>query len=148
MSEFGLGKIILAFSGTTLSWLFGAWDTPIKILVAFIILDYILGVLKAVINKEVSSSVGAKGIAKKGIIFIILIVAVLLDRLLNLPSNIFRSLVAYFYIANEGISLIENCVAMGVPVPAKLKDILVQLKEGKKVTIKDVSEESITEGDE
>ena len=60
------------------------------------------------------------------------IVGVLLDRLLNEGTWVFRTLIAYFYIANEGISLIENCVGLGLPVPQKLQDTLIQLKEGNK----------------
>ena len=92
------------------------------------ILDYITGVVRAYINKTVSSDVGLKGIARKCVILIVLIVAILLDRLLNAGTWVFRTLVAYFYISNEGISLLENCVS----VPEKLQDALLQLKKGNK----------------
>ena len=125
-------KTIIAALGTGVTWLFGAWDTATLVLVAFISLDYLTGLLRAYINKEVSSSTGAKGIAKKAVIFIVLIVAVLLDRLINSGNWIFRTLVAYFYIANEGISLLENCAGLGLPIPEKLREALSQLKEGEK----------------
>ncbi|NFE84107.1 phage holin family protein [Clostridium botulinum] len=125
-------KYITATIGTTLTWLFGTWDTALTVLVCFMILDYITGVIRAFINKEISSNIGLIGIARKSLILIVLIVGVLLDRLLNAGTWMFRTLIAYFYIANEGISLLENCVGLGLPVPQKLQDTLIQLKEGNK----------------
>lgn len=125
-------KIIIAALGTGITWLFGTWDTALVVLVCFMVLDYFTGVLRAWTNKEISSDVGLKGIARKTVIFIVLIVAVLLDRLLNTGTWVFRTLICYFYIANEGISLLENCAGLGLPIPDKLKDALVQLKDGEK----------------
>ena len=125
-------KVCVATVGTTFTWLFGAWDTALTVLVCFMILDYITGVLRAFINKEVSSNIGLIGIARKSLILVVLIVGVLLDRLLNEGTWVFWTLIAYFYIANEGISLIENCVGLGLSVPQKLQDTLIQLKEGNK----------------
>ena len=125
-------KGVVAIVGTALTWLFGAWDTTLMVLVCFMALDYCTGVIRAFINKEVSSDIGLKGIARKAVIFIVLIVAVLLDRLLNTGTWVFRTLICYFYIANEGISLLENCAGLGLPIPDKLKDALAQLKDGEK----------------
>ena len=125
-------KYIVAAVGTGVTWLFGAWDTALMVLVCFMILDYLTGVLRAIVNKEVSSDTGLKGIARKAVIFIVLIVAVLLDRLLNTGTWVFRTVTCYFYIANEGISLLENCAGLGLPIPEKIKDVLVQLKDGEK----------------
>ncbi len=125
-------KIIIAALGTGITWLFGTWDTALVVLVCFMVLDYFTGVLRAWTNKEISSDVGLKGIARKTVILIVLIVAVLLDRLLNTGTWVFRTLICYFYIANEGISLLENCAGLGLPIPSKLKDALVQLKDGEK----------------
>lgn len=130
-------KGIVALTGTAFTWLFGAWDIALMVLVMFIALDYVTGLLRAYINKEVSSSVGGKGIARKAMIFVVLIVAVLLDRLLNTGTWVFRTIVCYFYIANEGISLLENCAGLGLPIPEKVKDVLAQLKEGEKKEIKE-----------
>ena len=127
----------VAFTGTMLTWLFGTWDTALMVLIVFMVLDYTTGLLRAYINKEISSDVGLKGIARKAVIFIVLIVAVLLDRLLNTGSWVFRTLACYFYIANEGISLLENCAGLGLPIPEKLKDALAQLKEGEKKEVKE-----------
>ncbi|MBK1810541.1 phage holin family protein [Clostridium sp. YIM B02505] len=121
---------LIAAIGTGVTWIFGVWDTALMVLIAFMVLEYATGVIKAYINKIISSDVGLKGIARKSVIFIVLIVAVLLDKLLNTGTWLFRTLVCYFYIANEGISLLENCVELGLPVPEQLQDALVQLKDG------------------
>lgn len=130
-------QIIIALLCTVLTWLFGAWDLALLILVLFMSLDYLTGFLRGVINKELSSDTGLKGITRKAIIFIVLIVAVALDRLIPTETWLFRTMTAYFYIANEGISLIENCAALGVPIPEKIIDVLIQLKEGQKKEIKE-----------
>lgn len=119
----------VAAIGTGLTYIFGGWDTVIIVLVIFMALDYLTGVMAAIANKELNSNVGFKGLFKKVTILIVLIVAVLLDRLLNSDTWVFRTLVAYFYIANEAISLLENSARMGLPVPQKLLDILAQLKK-------------------
>ena len=124
-------KIIIVILGSLFTWLFGAWDTPLIVLIVFMIIDYLMGVTKGYVNKDLSSRVGLKGIARKGVIFAILIVAVMLDRLLNTGNWLFRSLVCYFYIANEGISILENASELGVPIPSKIKDALIQLRDDK-----------------
>ncbi|HII4514515.1 TPA: phage holin family protein [Clostridium perfringens] len=125
-------KLLIIALGTGFTWLFGVWDIPLIVLVVFMVLDQLTGVIRGYVNKELSSDVGLKGIARKCVILIILIVAVMLDRLLNTGSWMFRTMVAYFYIGNEGISLLENCASLGAPIPEKLKHALIQLKEGKK----------------
>lgn len=138
MENFANGfKLSVAGIGTFLTWLFGAWDTAIQVLITFMVLDYISGVLVAYINKELSSDVGLKGLTRKFLILLVLMAAVLLDRLMNTENWIFRTLVCYFYVANEGISLLENAANLGLPIPEKLKDALVQLKDGNK---KDLNE--------
>lgn len=129
-------KGVVAIVGTALTWLFGAWDTALMVLVCFMALDYCTGVVRAFINKEVSSDIGLKGIARKTVILIVLIVAVLLDRLLNTGTWVFRTIVCYFYIANEGISLLENCAGLGLPVPESIQNALIQLKDGEKKELK------------
>lgn len=125
-------KIVFATIGTVVSYLIGNWDTGLIVLVSFMALDYFTGVLSAYILKEISSNVGLKGIARKALIFIVLIISVLLDRLLNADVYIFRTLVCYFYIANEGISILENCIKIGIPIPSSLQEVLIQLREEKK----------------
>ena len=75
------------------------------------------------------NDIGLKGIARKFLIVLVLIVAVLLDRLLSEGTWIFRTLACYFYIANEGISILENIIVLGVPVPEQLKNALAQLRD-------------------
>lgn len=117
----------VAVIATFFTHLFGGWDVALSILITFMILDYITGVIWAYIQKNLNSEVGFKGLVKKCTILIVLIVGSMLDRLLNSGEWVFRTLVAYFYIANEGISLLENISNLGVPIPAKIKDALEQL---------------------
>ncbi|MDU7110304.1 MAG: phage holin family protein, partial [Clostridium perfringens] len=90
-------KLLVIALGTGFTWLFGVWDIPLVVLVVFMVLDQLTGVIRGYVNKELSSDVGLKGIARKCVILIILIVAVMLDRLLNTGSWMFRTMVAYFY---------------------------------------------------
>lgn len=131
MEKLNYFKSGIALLGTIVTWLFGAWDTALGILILFMVLDYITGLIKGYVTKELSSDIGLHGLARKSIILIVLIVAVALDRLLGNGNWLFRTLVAYFYIANEGLSILENCGTLGLPVPQKILDALAQLKEGK-----------------
>lgn len=126
-------KYFIMMIGAGISWLFGAWDIPIIFLVIVMILDYITGVLKAKINKELSSEIGLKGIARKFLILAIVMIAVLMDRLLNTGTWVFRSLACYFYIANEALSILENAVILGLKVPENLKNALIQLQDKKDI---------------
>lgn len=122
-------KCGISVIGTVLTYLFGSWDKALIVLITFMVLDYITGIIKAWYKKELSSDTGLHGLARKGTILIVLIIAVLLDRLLNEGTWVFRTLVCYFYIANEGISILENIAVLNVPFPQKLKDVLIQLQE-------------------
>lgn len=119
----------VAIVATTFTYLFGGWDTAIIVLITFMVLDYITGVLYAWNTKTISSEVGLKGLSKKLLIILILIGAVMLDRMMSNGTWVFRTLVCYFYIANEGISLLENAGNLGLPIPEKLKSALEQLKD-------------------
>lgn len=119
----------VAVVATFFTYLFGGWDAAIGILIVFMCLDYATGVIVAYQNNLLDSEVGFKGLVKKFMILVILIVAVMLDRLMNTGTWVFRTLVCYFYIANEGISLLENVSNLGVKTPDKLKDALVQLNK-------------------
>ena len=119
----------VAVVATFFTYLFGGWDVAIGILIVFMCLDYAAGVIVAYQNNLLNSEVGFKGLVKKFMILVILIVAVMLDRLMNTGTWVFRTLVCYFYIANEGISLLENVSNLGVKIPDKLKDALVQLNK-------------------
>ena len=125
-------KGAVAIISTVITFLLGSWDISLVVLAGFLLIDFITGCICAIKDKKLSSSAGFKGIAKKVIIILILILSVLLDRLINEGTWIFRTLVTYFYIANEGLSILENAARLGVPIPEKVRDVLLQLKEGKK----------------
>ncbi len=110
-------------------FLWGSLDGLILALIAFMILDYITGVIVGIILKKLSSSTGFEGILKKGLMLIIVSVGHILDtQLFGGESSVCRSAVIGFYIANEGISILENVGEMGLPLPEKLKKVLEQLK--------------------
>ena len=122
-------KNILAGVCTVLSFLFGDMEGLMVALIALIILDYISGVIAAAVEKRLSSEVGAKGIAKK--IFMLLIVALanIVDTSVIGDGHVLKTVTVVFYICNECISLIENAGRIGVPVPKKLLDVLEQLRD-------------------
>jgi len=107
--------------------LLGGWDECLRALCIFMILDYFTGVLKGFITKQASSKIGAKGIAKKLMILIIVIQASILQNLIS-DSFPLRDMVIMFYICNEGISLLEN-LSQFIPLPTKLKETLLQLRD-------------------
>lgn len=120
--------IIGAVAGACLTWLFGGWEVGLQILIAVMVLDYIMGLMCGYKGNKLNSKIGFAGLKKKFTILIILILAVLLDRLLG-QEWIFRTLVIYFYVAMEGLSILENAGKLDVPIPSRLKEALVQLKD-------------------
>ena len=125
-------KNIMAGICTVLSFLFGDMEGLMVALIALIILDYISGVIAAAVEKRLSSEAGAKGIAKK--IFMLLIVALanIVDINVIGDGHVLKTVTVVFYICNECISLIENAGRIGVPVPKKLLDVLEQLRDKEK----------------
>lgn len=121
--------IVCAFTGGVLTYLFGGLDIFIKVLCAFMIIDYITGVTASFIDNQWNSETGFKGTLKKCTILIMVIMAVFIDRLLNIDSFIIRNAVTSFIIANEGISILENMGRIGIPIPIRLKQALEQLKK-------------------
>lgn len=120
----------VAILATFFTYLFGGWDLALKILITFMVLDYVTGVIYAYVIKTLNSEVGFRGLIKKCMILAVLIVGVELDRMLgNGGTWVFRTLVAYFYIANEGISLLENVANIGIPIPNKIRNALEQLNK-------------------
>ncbi len=122
---------MLAILGTVFTWLFGVWDLSLMVLVTVMALDYITGITRAYINKQINSEYGFRGLVKKLTIFYVLILAVLIDRLIG-EGWIFRTLVCFWYTGNEGASVLENAASMGLPIPSQLVDALQQLKQGNK----------------
>ncbi len=136
MDKQNIFNTIIAAAGTALTWLFGTWDMALIVLITAMSLDYVMGIMCGYKDKNLSSSTGFKGLTKKFTILIILILAVCLDRLIG-QGWVFRTLVIYFYVAIEGISILENAVKLGLEVPDALKDALIQLKQGNKKEIKE-----------
>jgi len=112
---------------TTVVYFLGGFDTALQTLLIIIVLDYITGVCEAIANKKVSSKIGAKGIMKKVGYLIIVAVSVQLDLIVG-DTGAIRNLVIYFFVANEGISILENWGSMGLPLPQKILDVLEQIK--------------------
>lgn len=115
-----------AIVGVAIAKMLGGWDMALQVLVAVVCLDYLTGVLVAISEKQLSSEIGYKGLLKKMMIFLLVYLAVLLEKATG--TDVVRLIVIMFYIANEGISILENAGKIGVPYPEKIKNILLQLK--------------------
>ena len=122
-------QAIFTALGGWLGWFLGGCDGLIYALIAFVVIDYITGLMCAVVNKQLSSEVGFRGIFRKVLIFMLVSVGNIIDQQLIGGGSVLRTAVIFFYLSNEGISIIENAGNLGLPVPHKLKDILAQLKE-------------------
>lgn len=122
-------KCFFATMGGALGAVLGGWDGFLYALIVFVVVDYLTGVLVAVIGHRLSSQVGFHGIAKKVVIFFLVAVGYVIDSLVIQNGNVIRTAVIFFYLSNEGISILENVALMGLPVPQKLRDVLVQLKD-------------------
>lgn len=125
---------LLGGAAGVVTYFLGGWDVLIQVLITLIILDYITGIFAGYVQKELSSRVGYLGIVKKVSILILVVVAVMVDRLTE--SDICRIAVCSFFIGNEGISILENCAECGIPIPKKLLAALQQIKgddEGEEV---------------
>jgi len=130
-------KGVFALVGGSITAVLGGWDLALQVLVLFVVLDYITGLVAAWYEKRLDSRVGFQGIAKKILLFVPVAVGYWLDVLLG--QEILRSLAIWFYLANEGLSMLENLGRCGVPILAPLKDALEQLKnKGEKVDGKDL----------
>lgn len=112
---------------TTFVYLVGGIDIAMKSLLIVIVIDYITGVISAIYNKKLNSNIGLKGILKKFSYLIIVSLSVILDRIVG-DTGAIRTIVIYFFVANDGISIVENIGKMGVPLPKKLTEVLEQLR--------------------
>ena len=117
----------LTIIGSFISKLLGGYDTLLITLIIFVIMDYLTGVMKAIIEKKLSSAVGFKGIFKKILIFFLIGISVRIDLMLNDIG--IRYIVIMFYLINEAISILENAGKIGLPLPPKLLEILESLKQ-------------------
>ncbi|MBM7561464.1 phage holin family protein [Fusibacter tunisiensis] len=123
-------QMAFAAIGGWLGWFLGGYDGFLYALIAFVVIDYILGVMCAILEKHLSSDVGARGIFKKVVIFSLVGIAHIIDQNIIGDGGVIRTAVIFFYLSNEGISIIENSTRIGLPVPEKLREILEQLKDG------------------
>ena len=122
-------QLIFAAVGGWLGWFLGGCDGLLYALVAFVVIDYITGVFCAAIDHKLSSGIGFKGICKKVLIFILVGMGNIIDVQIIGNGSVMRTAVIFFYLSNEGISLLENSAHLGLPIPQKLKDILEQLHD-------------------
>ena len=130
MKEFW-STIQLAFAaiGGWLGWFLGGCDGLLYALIAFVVVDYITGIMCAVVDKKLSSAVGFRGIFKKVLIFTLVGIANILDVNVIGSGSVLRTAIIFFYISNEGVSLLENAGHLGLPIPAKLKAVQEQLHD-------------------
>lgn len=130
MKEFwNVIQMVFAAIGGWLGWFLGGCDGLLIALVVFVVIDYVTGVMCAVSDKKLSSEVGFKGICRKVLIFLLVGIANILDVQVVGTGSVLRTAVIFFYLSNEGVSLLENAAHLGLPVPEKMKDILAQLHD-------------------
>ena len=130
MKEFwNMVQLVFAAVGGWLGYFLGGCDGLLIALVVFAVVDYITGVMCAVSDKELSSKVGFRGICRKVLIFILVGAANILDAQVIGSGSVLRTAVIFFYLSNEGVSLLENAAHLGLPIPKKLKDVLAQIHD-------------------
>lgn len=122
-------QLIFAAVGGWLGYFLGGCDGLLIALVIFAVADYITGVMCAVADKKLNSEVGFKGICRKVLIFLLVGIANILDVQVIGTGSVLRTAVIFFYLSNEGVSLLENAAHLGLPVPEKLKEVLEQLHD-------------------
>lgn len=122
-------QLIFSAVGGWLGYFLGGCDGLLYALIAFVVIDYITGVMCAIINRELSSAVGFKGIFRKVLIFLLVGIANIIDVQVSGTGAVLRTAVIFFYISNEGVSLLENAGHLGLPIPEKIKTVLEQLHD-------------------
>lgn len=130
MKEFWASiQVIFAGVGGWLGWFLGGCDGLLYALIAFVVIDYFTGVMCAIADKKLSSATGFKGICRKVLIFLLVGIAHILDVNIIGSGSVLRTAAVFFYISNEGVSIMENAAHLGLPVPVKLKEVLEQLHD-------------------
>ena len=130
MKEFWMTiQVVFAGVGGWLGWFLGGCDGLLYALLAFVVIDYITGIMCAVVDKKLSSEVGFKGIFKRVLIFALVGVGHIFDTRIIGAGSVLRTAVIFFYLSNEGVSLLENAAYLGLPIPQKLKSVLEQLHD-------------------
>lgn len=120
-------QVVIAAIGGGLGWFLGGCDGFLYALLVFVVLDYVTGIMCAVLDKQLSSAVGFRGIFKKVLIFLMVGIAHILDEQIIGTGSALRTAVIFFYLSNEGISFLENAARIGLPIPEKIKTVLGQL---------------------
>lgn len=129
MSKFHTFQLFFTALGAWLGGFMGGLDGFLYTLIVFVVVDYVTGFMAAISEKSLSSEVGFKGIAKKVVIFLLVGVANMLDVHVLGQGAVIRTAVIFFYLSNEGVSILENAGRLGLPIPKKLRQILEQLKD-------------------
>ena len=130
MKEFwNMMQVVFTGIGGWLGYFLGGCDGLIIALILFVVMDYITGIMCAIADKKLSSEVGFKGICRKVIIFMLVGIANIIDVEVIKTGSVLRTAVIFFYLSNEGISLLENAGHLGLPIPEKLKLVLEQLHD-------------------
>lgn len=127
-----VAQVVFAAVGGGIGWFFGELDGFFYALLAFVVIDYLTGVMCAIADRNLSSEVGFRGIFRKVLIFVMVGAGHILDAQVVGSGDTLRTAVIFFYISNEGVSLLENAAHIGLPVPEKLKDVLAQLHDREK----------------
>ena len=122
-------QLIFSAVGGWLGYFLGGCDGLLYALIAFVVIDYITGVMCAVIDRKLSSAVGFKGIFRKVLIFLLVGIANIIDVQVVGTGAVLRTAVIFFYISNEGVSLLENAGHLGLPIPERVKTVLEQLHD-------------------
>jgi toxin secretion/phage lysis holin len=122
-------QLVFAAVGGWLGYFLGGCDGLLYALIAFVAIDYITGVMCAISDKTLSSEVGFRGICRKVLIFLLVGIGHIVDARVIGSGGVLRTAVIFFYLSNEGVSLIENAAHLGLPVPDKLKAVLEQLHD-------------------
>ena len=121
---------VIAIAGGFFGWFLGGLDGFLYALIAFVVIDYLTGIMCAIVDKKLSSDVGFKGLFRKILIFVMVGVGHLIDTQVIGDGSVLRTAVIFFYLSNEGVSLLENAAHLGLPIPQTLKDVLAQLHHG------------------
>lgn len=122
-------QIVFAALGGWVGHFLGGWDGPLYALVTFITIDYASGVMCAIVDRQLSSEVGFRGICKKIVILVLVGIGSILDSQIVGSGGVIRTAVIFYYLSNEGVSILENAARLDLPIPEKLKNVLTQLKE-------------------
>ena len=128
-------SLLIGIAGGVLAHYMGGWDTLLRTILFLAVCDYVTGCIKAIYMKRLSSEIGFKGLLKKIVMFIVIAVSYIIQELIGGAIPL-REVVIMFYIANEGISLLENA-AIFVPIPERLKDVLLQIRDKEEETDKE-----------